>query len=191
VLVGLFIFRKTRRRFFENFRRKMIHELFEVMLRSSDTQFIIKVKNKVDDNKGIFEKWILQNRLDHRIKVVANYDPLKLIIASDVLITHKSTFAVDGLAMSKPVILFHDSTSQNLEEFRKLGAFYHAESKEELETLVLKLGQEKAAQDPKILNAQKESLNYGKETPEAIISRHLIRKENNTRSEGKECQPKK
>jgi len=174
ILIGLFIFRKYRKRIFENSRREMIRELFEVIAKYKEVQVILKAKQKCDENGAIFQQWVARNNVSHRVKVIDDYNPLKLIMASDIMIAHKTTFAIDGFAMNKPVIAFHDPVSYLGEEFRERKAFYHANSKEELEDLIDKLLWNDYFQFKDCERAQKECLNYHDESPEKIIVSHLL-----------------
>jgi hypothetical protein len=65
-----------------------------------------------------------------KLKIIEKYDPLVLAQAADLIVVEGSmTFAMDGLAYGKPVVLCDDKSFSN---FRSLGYFYDGTSRDKL-----------------------------------------------------------
>lgn len=62
-------------------------------------------------------------------KIVQDYDPLMLAKAADVLVAQRSTYAIDGLAIAKPVILVD---GYSVEKYKGLDVFYDGTSEEKI-----------------------------------------------------------
>jgi len=175
ILVGLMVFRKYRRRIFENAREQIVRDLFALIERQKDCQFIIKVKKKIDDNMSVFKDWVCKNRCEDRVKVITDHSSVELALCADIVISHNSTFAIDGLAMKKPVIVLREKGLEINEEYRKYGAFYCAESKDELFYYISGILQmQSSSSDDGRQLARRECLNEGEASPQKIICRWLL-----------------
>lgn len=149
-------------------------------LKSMDVQVIIKL-HPGERNKDFYYSWVKKNNAKNRIVVTQKVDPLLLAKASDFLIVHDSTMAVDGFAMGKPVIFFpllsEDVFSDNsVSEFGDGGIFYRPQNMEELNTILktLMLNPHLSAEDLDRDQVRKSCLNEGGALPEEIICDHLL-----------------
>lgn len=163
-LIAFVISRPYRRRLFDRKRRRLLKELLEIVHKKSDIQFIIKAKNALDQNYGLCKAWIHDHPCRH-IVVVRDVDPLRLCVGVDAAIIHSSTFAIDCIAMRKPVILWSDGDKEMYQEFQEEKIFLEAVTAEALEQLLTKI-----ALDPTSYRPSPEALAYclneGEKDPE-------------------------
>ncbi len=178
-IVSFFPFPNLDRRLWYN---KILQERVEFILnslKSEKIQFIIKL-HPGEIYKSFYHSWAASNP-QTRCAVIYGEDPLLVVKASDFLIAHDSTMAVDGFAMGKPVIffpLFPESIFSNssVSEFYKYGVFYRPAGDEEFHgTLkaLLKNPQFPATED-NWNRMRRDGLSEGGPLPEEIMSRHLL-----------------
>lgn len=70
------------------------------------------------------------------IRIVTDGDAYLLARASDILITYQSTFAVDAVALETPAVLLYPDSYRMLSEYRSLGAFHEASSREQYDEIL-------------------------------------------------------
>lgn len=73
-----------------------------------------------DDNANAIRNYVAQLGLS-QIQIIKDYDPLLLTKACNVLVVYLSTFAIDGLAYKKPVVL---GARYDYDRLRNLEYFY-------------------------------------------------------------------
>lgn len=177
ILLG-FMTIKLRRNIFENDFQRVIRETLRVVKDISEYQFILKIQPG-DHNRKVFETWIKKHQLEDQFKVIEHYDSMLLARGVDLLIIYDSTFAVDGLAMSKPVICLYDgSATPKLEEFRKYQAFYYSDSPEELKRLIQMILNETTHDPERYHQVHRECFNLHEMRANQRIA-HYLRKEPN------------
>ncbi len=87
--------------------------------RFQEIEVIIKL-HPGDNSKLAIDRLVKKLKINN-IKVIRDYDPLVLAKGADILIINISTFAIDGMAFKKPVIL---TNRYKLDEYRDLNVFY-------------------------------------------------------------------
>lgn len=120
--------------------RRYVSEILSAVGALSQAQIIVKMHpGDSESNVSFVRNWreSLGRRPD--VAVLSEYDSLLLAKAADLLIVYRSTFAIDGFALSKPVICYADRSCRSLDEFRGHGAFFYAESEKELRQLAEEL----------------------------------------------------
>ena len=136
-----------RRNILENTIWQRIKEAITVASEFENMQIIIKL-HPGDDNE--LQIQALLNDLDHKyIKILKDYDALKLAKGCDLLIVHASTFAIDGLAYKKPVIL---TDKYCMHKYGYLDIFYDGTNKDKLKNSIKDLIDNRA--DKHVLNWQ-------------------------------------
>lgn len=94
-----------------------------------DLQIIIKLHS--GDTSGAEILNLVKGLSMDNVKVIKSYDPLTLAKAVDILIICISTFAIDGLAFQKPVVL---TSTYGIEDYDELKVFYDGTTKLKLES---------------------------------------------------------
>lgn len=163
---------------------KMIKDRIEFILNSLGTekiQLIIKL-HPAERNKDFYYSWSARNGVKTKIIVTHNTDPLLLVKASDFLIVHDSTIAMDGFAMGKAVIFFPSLletvfSNDCVSEFRSYGVFYRPQNAKEflsiLKSLIRNPHLNFTADELKRI--RKDCLNEGGRLAEDIMSLHLLK----------------
>ena len=90
--------------------RRGLDAIIETLSETETEQFIVKLHPGSDD----LAWW---KCLDVGHPIVKNYDTWKLIIASDIVISHHSTVALDAHVLGKKVIVIEDGLPSGVEEF--------------------------------------------------------------------------
>ncbi|OGW84524.1 MAG: hypothetical protein A3C35_02510 [Omnitrophica bacterium RIFCSPHIGHO2_02_FULL_46_11] len=180
-IVSFFPFPSLDPRLFSN---KILHDRIESILKileTEDIQLCIKL-HPGEVHKGFYYSWAKKNSAKIKIAVIQKADPLLLVKASDFLIVHDSTIAVDGFAMGKPVIFFPVFpepiySNSSVSELYKYGVFYCPNNDEEFrKTLkVLIKNPQIPTMEPNWNRMRLDCLNEGGPLPEEIMSRHLLR----------------
>jgi hypothetical protein len=119
---------KYRRNILEATMWQQIKDMIITVSKFKDMNIIVKLHSG-DDNLKQVE--LLVKNLNHKsIKILKEYDPLKLAKLTDILIVHASTFALDGFAYKKPVIL---TSAKSFEKYKHLEFFYDGTTLEKLD----------------------------------------------------------
>ncbi|MBI3307210.1 MAG: hypothetical protein HYZ84_05330 [Candidatus Omnitrophica bacterium] len=150
-------------------------ELAAEMARQQGAQFIIKL-HPFDWQNPFYSSWVKKHRMGKWIKVVGRYDSMLLAKAADFLVVYGSTYAVDGFAMDKPVILLYpdEEPIPLLEEFKPFSVFPEASSFESLRQILLRLIQGQTSQPERWKEGQVECLNMHGKDPDEIIASLLL-----------------
>lgn len=160
---------------FERAMRHCIEETLGTLTRLSgelrEVQFVLKL-HPADCDKKLYWEWARQHSDPATFKIVEAYDPLLLAKAADFLIVMRSTYAVDGFAMNKPVIYLTDE-SQILEEFRPYGIFTYVKDARELEDAVHLFARDPSFRPGKWQEARRDCLNEIGQSAEDFIVEHL------------------
>ena len=123
-----------------------------------------------EQEKSFYHEWVRARGLSARVTIIENYDPLLLAKAADFLIVYNSTYAVDGFAMDRRVILLHDD-SWFLEEFKMYRIFEYAGSPDELQAAIFKLLAKPEGKPGRWQEARRECLNEdGIDAEEYIVA---------------------
>ena len=160
---------------FEHKMKQIILETLEtatqLLQEHTDLQIVLKI-HPADQEKAFYRGWVKKNNTSNRFVAIENYDPLILAKAVDFLVVYGSTYAVDGFAMGKPVIVLHDD-SWFFEEFREFSVFTYANSANEFKNAVLQLIKSPEMRSTRWDEARRECLNEGDRDPEELIASYL------------------
>jgi hypothetical protein len=122
---------KKGRNMLENSIWSDIRQVIATVSQFGELQIIIKL-HPGDDNEPYIRS-LVKDLNSNVIKIITKYDPLKLAKGADLLIVYRSTFAIDGLAYQKPVIL---ADSYSMQRYKDLKVFYSGTKVSELVTSI-------------------------------------------------------
>lgn len=109
--------------------RKTISMLQEAILACCEAQIIIKLHPGSLD-KPYWDRWKEFHALPDNIVILRDFDSRRLVLASDLMIVHHSTMAIDGWQMGKSVAIVEDGMPSSVEEFE--GVFEKVRDKKEV-----------------------------------------------------------
>ncbi|HRK62359.1 MAG TPA: UDP-N-acetylglucosamine 2-epimerase [Candidatus Omnitrophota bacterium] len=140
VLVAFPPLSRSRFRFFENSWVRYFQEALSALSGFKNLQIIFKFKARANDEfRQIAEEWAAALPQDAVVRYVSELPSLEVINASDFVITFGSTFAIEGLALGKPVILLHASQSPLFDELERFRPFLYADGVEEIKEAIHKI----------------------------------------------------
>ena len=158
-----------------------IQSILDVILKYPDIQIIIKL-HPGDIKAHYYFGRCCQPDVRCRIKILKEFDTYLLTKASDFLIVHDSTMAIDGFALEKNVIFLpaigieSEILKDSIWDFRKYNVFYCPSNNEEFRSIFEKLLLDSGAR-PKNARwdeARRQCLNEGTSLPEDIIASHIL-----------------
>jgi hypothetical protein len=156
--------------FFDDTIRDAIGSILGVIKDFREAQFIVKL-HPADRYRWYYEKVLKRRKRHPKVVIVKQADPMMLAKAADFLIAYSSTFAVDGFAMKKNVILYTDRLESPLAEFDKYDIFHKAQSPDELHNALERLVKEPERRKGRWPEAEKECLNQtASQIPEQAIA---------------------
>ncbi len=118
---------KTGRNIWKHIAWSKLEEILTTVDKIMGVQTIIKLHP--GDNIELQVHKLL-NRLNlNKIRVIKDYDSLSLAKGVDILIIYRSTFAIDGLAYQKPVILTDEYT---MDKYETVNIFYDGTTQDKL-----------------------------------------------------------
>ncbi len=159
--------------YFEEHMKQTISETLRVISEFTDqARFVIKL-HPADENIDFYRACIKQNKIEDRILMVQKYNPLLLAKASDFLIIYRSTYAVDGFALDKPVICLYDEDDDLICEYRKFSVFQYSNDKSMLRQMCQNLLAKPFVRPDSWNLAKSECLNAGVD-PDEFIAAQLL-----------------
>lgn len=172
VLVGLHPIEKMSL-YFENTVQERIDGVLEALRNITSAQFIIKL-HPGDRYKPRYMEWLTRPDIKTRVVVVEKEDPMLLARAADCLLVYLSTYALDGLAMGKNVLLVKDRLRSPIEEVESFGAFYEISELSDLEPALRAVLEKPGLFADQRREVERECLNFGSgELPEQRIAKLL------------------
>lgn len=151
-----------------------LEAISDILEEDPSLQLLFKI-HPGDENAPSFMKWTQEHRSGGRVAAVERFDPILLAKAADFLITYMSTYAVEALALDKPVIyLFGDDDYGLLSEMRGYNAFFYPRDREELKSMIRQLLRHPELRPGRWQEAKKDYLSEGVDPPEEVIASQLV-----------------
>lgn len=160
--------------YLENTTQRTIDQILEAIARLGNAQFLIKL-HPADKNESYYNQWVLRKGLTN-VRIVRDEDPMLLAKAADFIIVNSSTYAIDGFAMDKVVVLYTDRLPSGVEEFSAYDVFWEVNSPEQLVGVVDRLIAKTDPRKGRWLEAREKCLNeVPGRTPEKTLSEYLVK----------------
>ncbi len=157
--------------------RRVIAETLQVAasFAREGVQFVIKL-HPFDRTNLFYADWVQAQGLTKTVAVVNRFDPLLLAKAVEGLVVYGSTYAVDGFALGKPVMLLYDRDDpyRLLEEFRPFEIFHESCGPDELASWIRRLYDGSLNASQPFETARRECPNKGGPAPAAFIASTLL-----------------
>ncbi len=167
----------TKYYFFRHIIEKTNGEMLKAVLATPDVQWILKL-HPDDTQKNFYEKWIIENGLQNRVRLKQAYDSLLLARGADLLVIYLSTFAIDGAAMENHVIALRGrlgvSAEDDLAVYR---LFYEAAGASDVADMTRRILSGKEARKGDFAAAERGGLHLSDPGPTERIAQHLLKKE--------------
>ncbi len=167
--------------------RTQIQPLLDYLL-TQKVQLIIKL-HPCEMDKGFYLQRLKQS-MECKAVLIEKFDPLLLIKASNFLIVHDSTMAVDGFALNRNVIFIpflpeSENLDQSIADFGPYTVFYQPNDMAEFVTTFEQLMADSSRRPAQAQweAARRDCLNEGGQSSVDIIGSHLLREATNGRTE--------
>lgn len=103
--------------YFGNGAIKLAREWATSTLLGLGEQLIIKLHpSATKEDYDFYDMAMKSQRAHWNTRIIMKHDPLALVAASDIVVSHHSTMAVDAYALGKPSIAIFDEVSDATEE---------------------------------------------------------------------------
>lgn len=171
---------QSERHFSASIIRKRIASILNVLLGFANIQVILKL-HPGEKYQAYYEQLYKIATASRKVRIIKKKDPFLLIKASDFIIAHDSTIAVDGFALNRNVIFYsvlplESQLKHSVSDFDKYAVFYQPSDESELRGVVELLIKDPSVRPPNARweEARKECLNEeGGRLPEEIIASYL------------------
>ncbi len=108
---------------YEQVIQKTVAWMLDVVSKKKDIQFILKLHHGEADTE-YYREWKRRLEDPRRVVITKTHNPYLLALASDAVVSHHSTYALDAFALNKPVICVKDEyLTSCLSEVDRFGVF--------------------------------------------------------------------